>query len=178
MGHCGLDLVENCLQHDVVSGLAPIAPDLFVLTEGFAVDGVANESAAGDAFEFEPMLDLKLVGAHNAEGPRRTGPVVLLPEHWRRLIEALTLRARRRRDLPRPNPVEVGDERRDLLRRRSDRAIVRVTHLHYSDSDHWDRRTIAAPVATRPPAEPPAAVQRWCAAEVQLRAGALRRTAF
>src|SRR5260370_34942532 len=101
------------------------------------------------------MLDLKLVGAHNAEGPRRSGPVVLLPEHWRRLIEALTLRARRRRDLPRPNPVEVGDERRDLLRRRSDRAFVPVTDLHYSDSDHWDRRTTAVPGPPVRPAKGP-----------------------
>src|SRR5262245_45494018 len=113
------------------------------------------------------MLALQLGGTEDAEGSRRPGPVVLLPEHDRRPVQALALRARCGRDLRRPDPVEVGEQRRDLFRRRCDRAFVDLAYLHRIVSSCSttvrDRRSLARCWATaRPPgasASPPTRIQ-------------------
>src|SRR5262249_50704576 len=76
------------------------------------------------------MLDWELGRTEDAEGSRRAGPVVLLREHHRRLVQALTLSAGCGRDLRRPDPFEFGEQLRDLFRRRGDRAFVDVAYLH------------------------------------------------
>src|SRR5215475_9198832 len=57
---CRLDVVENRFQNDVVCGCNAVSPDRLVVAEGLALDRVADEGAAWDAPELEPMLALQL----------------------------------------------------------------------------------------------------------------------
>src|SRR5262249_37757951 len=117
-------------EDEVVGGLDPFAPDRLVLTDGLADNGVANERSTLDGPGFEPVRTPQLLGEDDAKRADRTRKIKLFPDHRPFFVATLSDRTWRRRDLRRPDRVEVGHEPGHSLRRRGDQALMPVADSH------------------------------------------------
>jgi hypothetical protein len=75
------DVVEQRLEHEVMSWLDPVAPDRLAGAGGLTVDGAAEQRAPRDALDLEPVLAAHLGRADDAEGAHGAGSVALPPAH-------------------------------------------------------------------------------------------------
>jgi hypothetical protein len=130
LGPRRLDLVENRLEDEVMDGLEGVMPDRRALTDGLAIERVPNKGPTLDGLPLEPVLTRQPVRVDDAKGAERPRTLELLPNHRPRLVQTVSQRTWRRRDLGRPDRVEVQDEPSQLLRRRGDDALVTLADPH------------------------------------------------
>src|SRR6266568_4727379 len=166
----GLDVIEECLEYQVMKRLDPLTPDRLVLPGRAALKRVAQNGRAFGRPQLEPVLALQLIRPHHSGRTHGTRAIELFPKHQPGVVQTVSVQPGSRSDLLRPDTIEVRDECSDPLWRRRNSPLMTVPDLHppltspFVHRDHGEtQRSLSSsekdtlPLAasiSRPPAMP------------------------